>query len=192
MKPEDLEQKKKLTAELARIEKEKPAPIPMAMGITDGDYRFTPDGPGDEPAPGKGIKQEATEGSFLHKGPGKYKAPPSHFLIRGDVNSRGSETKPGFLLVATKGDEPTELPPSNGHTSGRRRALAEWLVSKDNPLTARVMVNRIWHHHFGRGIVASIDNFGKMGESPTHPELLDWLAVEFQIAGGASSRCTVS
>ena len=53
MKPEDLEQKKKLTAELARIEKEKPAPIPMAMGITDGDYRFTPDGPGDEPAPAK-------------------------------------------------------------------------------------------------------------------------------------------
>jgi hypothetical protein len=183
MKPEDLEQKKKLTAELARIEKEKPAPIPMAMGITDGDYRFTPDGPGDEPAPGKGIKQEATEGSFLHEGPGKYKAPPSHFLIRGDVNSRGSETKPGFLLVATKGDEPTELPPSNGHTSGRRRALAEWLVSKDNPLTARVMVNRIWHHHFGRGIVASIDNFGKMGETPTHPELLDWLALEFEDRG---------
>ena len=99
------------------------------------------------------------------------------------MNSRGSETKPGFLSVATKGDEPTELPPSNGHTSGRRRALAEWLVSKDNPLTARVMVNRIWHHHFGRGIVASIDNFGKMGESPTHPELLDWLALEFQDRG---------
>ena len=95
----------------------------------------------------------------------------------------GRRRKPGFLLVATKGDEPTELPPSNGHTSGRRRALAEWLVSKDNPLTARVMVNRIWHHHFGRGIVASIDNFGKMGESPTHPELLDWLALQFQDRG---------
>ena len=78
---------------------------------------------------------------------------------------------------------PTEMPPANGRTSGRRRALAEWLVSKDNPLTARVMVNRIWHHHFGRGIVATLDNFGKMGEPPTHPELLDWLALEFMDRG---------
>ena len=77
--------------------------------------------------------------------------------------------KPGFLTVATYGNPPTEMPPANGRTSGRRRALAEWLVSRDNPLTARVIVNRIWHHHFGRGIVATLDNFGKMGETPTHP-----------------------
>ncbi len=183
MKPEDLARKKDLNAQLSAIEKERPAPIPVAAGITDGDYRFTPDGPGDEPAPGKRVKTEAFEGSFLHKGPEKYIAPPSYFLIRGDVNSRGSQMQPGFLTVATYGNPPVELPPANGHTSGRRRALAEWLVSPDNPLTARVIVNRIWHHHFGRGIVATLDNFGKMGELPTHPELLDWLALEFMDRG---------
>ena len=99
------------------------------MGITDGDYRFTPDGPGDEPAPGKGVKSDATEGSFLHKGPGRYQAPPSYFLIRGDVNSHGSLMQPGFVTVATTGNPPVEIPPADGHTSGRRRALAEWLVS---------------------------------------------------------------
>lgn len=180
MKPEELAEKKRLMAAAAAIEKQKPEPIPVAMGITDGDYRFAPDGPGDEPAPGKGVKQEVTEGSFLHQGPGRYKPPPSYFLIRGDIGSRGSLMEPGFLTVATSPGTPTEIPPQNGRTSGRRRALAEWLVSSENPLTARVMVNRIWHHHFGRGLVASLDNFGKMGETPTHPELLDWLALEFQ------------
>ena len=91
--------------------------------------------------------------------------------------------KPGFISVITYGNPPTEIPPADGRTSGRRRALAEWLGSPDNPLTARVMVNRIWSHHFGQGIVATLDNFGKMGEKPTHPELLDWLAVEFMNRG---------
>ena len=91
--------------------------------------------------------------------------------------------KPGFISVITYGNPPTEDPPANGRTSGRRRALAEWLGSPENPLTARVIVNRIWSHHFGQGIVATLDNFGKMGEKPTHPELLDWLAVEFMSRG---------
>jgi len=99
------------------------------------------------------------------------------------VNSPGPETRPGFVKVITYGNPPTELPPATPDTSGRRLALAEWLVSRDNPMTARVMVNRIWHHHFGRGIVATLDNFGKMGESPTNQELLDWLAVEFMDRG---------
>jgi hypothetical protein len=179
MKPADLETKNRLLAITRDIERDRPKPIPVAMGITDGDYRFTPDGPGDEPAPGKGVKSENIEGSFLHTGEGRYQAPPSYFLIRGDINSHGSLMRPGFLTVATSGDAPVEIPPANRHTSGRRRALAEWLVSGENPLTARVMVNRIWHHHFGRGIVSTIDNFGKMGEMPTNPELLDWLALEF-------------
>jgi hypothetical protein len=181
--PADRAAKQKLQAAMRQIEKERPAPIPMAMGITDGDYRFTPDGPGDEPALGKGKKREAIEGSYLHTGTGQYQAPPSYFLIRGDVNSFGPETKPGFVKVITYGNPPTELPPPGPHTSGRRLALAEWLVSRDNPMTARVEVNRIWSHHFGRGIVATLDNFGKMGEAPTNPELLDWLAVEFMDKG---------
>ena len=90
---------------------------------------------------------------------------------------------PGFVTVATYGAPPTEIPRPDGRTSGRRLALAEWLASSKNPLTARVIVNRIWHHHFGRGIVASLDNFGMVGDRPTHPELLDWLAVELVSSG---------
>ncbi|MEP6537028.1 MAG: DUF1553 domain-containing protein [Bryobacteraceae bacterium] len=179
--PEDIAKKKALTAEMKDTEKQKPAPIPMAMGITDGDYRFTPDGPGDEPAPGKGKQRAAIEGSYLPVG--RYQPPPSYFLFRGDPENRGSLMKPGFVAVATYGNPPTELPPANGHTSGRRLALAEWLTSPDNPLTARVMVNRIWQHHFGRGIVTTLDNFGKMGTKPSNPELLDWLATEFVAQG---------
>ncbi len=182
MTPEDLERKKRTQAEIAAIEKTRPAPIPVAMGVTDGDFRFTPDGPGDEPAPGKGIKRQ-TGGSFLFKGPGRYEPQPNYFLYRGDLESRGSKMQPGFVTVATYGNPPVELPPSHGRTSGRRRALADWLGSPENPLTARVFVNRIWHHHFGRGIVSTLDNFGKMGEVPTHPELLDWLATEFMNRG---------
>jgi len=123
-------------------------------------------------------------GTFLHEEGGPaYEAPPSFFLIRGDPFSPGSEMQPGFLSVATYGEPPTAIPRPDGRTSGRRLALAEWITSRDNPLTARVAVNRIWHHHFGRGIVRTLDNLGKMGELPTHPELLDWLAVEFMDRG---------
>ena len=72
-------------------------------------------------------------------------------------------------------------------SSGRRRVLAEWIASPDNPLTARVMVNRIWQQHFGRGIVPSPSDFGEFGERPSHPALLDWLASEF-IARGWSIK----
>jgi hypothetical protein len=73
--------------------------------------------------------------------------------------------------------------PSGGESCGRRRALAEWIVSAENPLAARVMANRIWQWHFGRGIVRSSNDFGLMGDAPTHPELLDWLASEFRERG---------
>ena len=183
LSPEDSIHRKQLRDAIATAEKQRPAPIPMAMGVTDGDYRFTPDGPGDEPAPGKGKQHEAIAGSYLPTGPDPYAPPPTYFLLRGDVNSPGPEMKPGFVNVITYGNPPTVLQTPTAQTSGRRLALAEWLVSRENPLTARVMVNRIWSHHFGRGIVATLDNFGKMGEAPTHPALLDWLAVEFMDRG---------
>ena len=84
---------------------------------------------------------------------------------------------PGTLSVL--GDFKFPEPPANATSTWRRRGLAEWLTRRDNPLTARVMVNRIWQHHFGEGIVRTPSNFGKLGEPPSHPELLDWLALEF-------------
>lgn len=179
MRPEDLTRKRALEAKVQSIERGRPAPIPVAMGITDGDYRLTPDGAGDEPAPGKGLQREKIEGSFLNDGSAPYVAPPSYFLHGGDIHSHGSLTQPGFVAVLDDGRTPAALPPGGGRTSGRRLALAKWLTSGRHPLTARVMANRIWHHHFGRGIVTTLDNFGKTGEAPTHPELLDWLAAEF-------------
>jgi hypothetical protein len=182
--PEEAARKKALADRIAALDKEKPEPLPEAEIITDGDYRFAPNGDGDEVIGCPKCRvSDATSGSFLHTGAGRYQAPPSYFLIRGDANAKGSLMKPGFVTVATYGDPPVEIPPADGRTSGRRRALAEWLASPSNPLPARVMVNRIWHHHFGRGIVPTLDNFGKMGEPPTHPELLDYLAVEFMHRG---------
>src|SRR6185436_1302630 len=76
---------------------------------------------------------------------------------------------------------------AQGQTSGSRLAFARWLASRNNPLTARVFVNRVWMHLVGRGIVETPDNFGRMGAAPTHPELLDWLAVDFMRTAGAPS-----
>ncbi len=157
----------------------------MAEIVTDGDYRFAPDGPGDEIIGCVECRTPPeTPGTFLfQEGGPSYETPPSYFLIRGDPLSPGSQMSPGFLTVATSGTPPTAIPRQYGRTSGRRLALARWIASRDNPLTARVIVNRIWHHHFGRGIVGTLDNLGKMGDAPTHPELLDWLAVEFMDRG---------
>jgi mono/diheme cytochrome c family protein len=102
---------------------------------------------------------------------------PTYFLERGSPDAKGPAVPPGVLSVVGEYEFPT--PPANAKSSWRRRGFAEWLVAPGNPLTARVMVNRLWQHHFGEGLVRTPSNFGKLGEAPTHPELLDWLAVEF-------------
>jgi hypothetical protein len=105
--------------------------------------------------------------------------PPDTFILeRGNPANCGAKVEPAFLQVLAP-PAPVIAPPPSGKSSGRRTALANWIASKDNQLSARVMVNRVWQHHFGRGIVRSPNNFGVQGDAPTHPELLDWLASEF-------------
>ena len=113
--------------------------------------------------------------------------PVTRLLQRGMVESPGPQVTPGGLAVLGGADlvKPAE---AMGETTGRRLAFARWLTSPDHPLTARVIVNRVWQHHFGTGIVATPDNFGKMGAPPTHPELLDWLAVDFMANGWKLKR----
>lgn len=103
--------------------------------------------------------------------------------IRGSIRNLGEVVPRGFLTVATYGDAP-EIPAGE---SGRRQ-LAEWVTSERNPLTARVLVNRVWMHLFGEGLVRSVDNFGTTGEKPSHPELLDALAIEFMQDGWSLKR----
>ena len=108
---------------------------------------------------------------------------PSYFLHRGNPGSKGSRMAPGILSAAGLQPVNYQPPPAGAASSHRRRQFAEWIASERNPLTARVMANRIWQHHFGEGITRSVSNFGKMGERPSHPELLDWLATEFIRSG---------
>jgi len=103
----------------------------------------------------------------------------SFLMVRGDFDKPGPEIEPGVIRVVAT-DEPIEIEQSKSGTSGRRLALANWMTDKRHPLTARVMVNRIWQQHFGTGLVSTLSDFGIMGTSPTHPQLLDWLAAELQ------------
>jgi hypothetical protein len=107
--------------------------------------------------------------------------PVTNVFRRGNLLTRGAEVLPGVFAVLTAENRSTTFsPPAPGaRSSGRRSAWARWLTDPSHPLTARVFVNRVWQHHFGEGIVATADNFGKLGAKPTHPELLDWLATEF-------------
>jgi len=102
-------------------------------------------------------------------------APRTYLPVKG--NPIGEEVRPGFLTALGGGDIPE--PPADSATTLRRKGLAEWIASPQHPPTARVMVNRIWQYHFGRGIVATPSDFGTRAAAPSHPELLDWLAAEF-------------
>ena len=146
-----------LQARIAKMGQSKPDPLPAAFAVMD-------------------------RGS---------EAPATHILRRGQPGQHLDEVQPRFMEAVSWESAPSiPDPKSTGikgvdgqATTGRRAALARWLASKKNPLTARVMVNRIWQHHFGRGLVATPNDFGLMGEYPSHPQLLDWLATEFVAQG---------
>ena len=186
MTPAEPAEKKELTQQIAAIEKQRPKPLPMAEIATDGDYRFSPLGRGRRHHQLSEVPDPATVPAAVtvHEGPGKYEVPPSYFLIRGDPREPGLADE--ARLHRRRAPTASRRPRFRGPTATRRAAGSrwrEWIASPQNPLTARVIVNRLWQKHFGRGIVATLENFGKMGEQPTHQELLDWLAVEFMNRG---------
>jgi hypothetical protein len=119
---------------------------------------------------------------------GSHKPPPKprlvHILKRGDINRPMGEAGPGALECVSVLTARFDLKHPDDETA-RRAALAQWLADEKNPLTWRSIVNRVWHYHFGRGIVDSPNDFGKMGGRPTHPELLDYLAFTFREQGGS-------
>ncbi|MEO1993811.1 MAG: DUF1553 domain-containing protein, partial [Planctomycetaceae bacterium] len=116
--------------------------------------------------------------------------PVIRLLNRGDVDFAGPKVSPGFLSILSEPGQSAAVPSKAavGQTTGLRLAFAEWMTRSDHPLTARVIVNRMWQHHFGKGIVATPGNFGATGSRPTHPALLDWLAVEFMRQGWSAKR----
>ncbi len=116
--------------------------------------------------------------------------PVTHVFHRGDYHQPKDAVSPGGLTVLSATGQPIEFPTNRADlaTSGRRLAFAQWLTSGTNPLVARVLVNRVWLHHFGRGLVNTPADFGAMGEKPSHPELLDWLASDFMQHGWKLKR----
>jgi hypothetical protein len=116
-------------------------------------------------------------------------SPPDTFVMaRGNPHAPGAKVEPGFPTVLGFPAPTIPKPEKGAKSSGRRTVLADWVASRDNPLTARVLVNRLWQHHFGRGLVPTPNDFGKLGEPPTHPELLDWLADDFMKGGWRVKR----
>ena len=132
-------------------------------------------------AAAKAKRPEASFVACLTEVPGTI--PATHLFYRGDLNQPRQALTPGDLSVL--GEQAATIPADDPQlpTSGRRLAYARHLVSGKQPLVPRVLVNRVWMHHFGRGLVATPADFGMAGEPPSHPELLDWLADEF-VRGG--------
>ncbi len=116
--------------------------------------------------------------------------PVTQVFHRGDHRQPRQTVQPGGLSVLGADGKPVEFPSDNPElpTSGRRLAFGQWLTGGKNPLVARVLVNRVWMHHFGRGLVNTPGDFGTMGEKPSHPELLDWLADDFMRGGWKLKR----
>ena len=133
-------------------------------------------------------KQSAIDPNYIEAAWDVSKTPsPTYILQRGNYLAPGAEVKPGLPAVLDNPQHPMAFPEPDKHPewnhTGRRLTLANWLVSPDNPLVARVFVNRVWQFHFGEGLVRSVDDFGRQGDKPTHSELLDYLAVTFQEKG---------
>jgi hypothetical protein len=129
----------------------------------------------------EGIRPEAP--SFAQVMIDEPRPAPKTFVLRGGAyDAPLDEVQPGFLTIVDNGKP---APVEDHH---RRSVLANWIANADNPFTARVAVNRIWHHHFGRGIVGTPGDFGLMGERPTHPELLNWLASTFVEQGWSQKK----
>src|SRR5262245_16832143 len=161
LSPEDREKRAALRRQMHGIELYAPDPLPKVLAVAD---KLNP-------------------------------TPQMNILKGGDPHRLGDEVRPRFPSVMTPKDAPPEaeieqVQIGEFKSTGRRLALARWLTRPDNPLTARVMVNRLWHYHFGRGIVATPNDFGRNGQQPTHPELLDWLATEFVEQGWSLKRMT--
>jgi uncharacterized protein DUF1553/uncharacterized protein DUF1549 len=156
----------KLTPELlAAFENDKPSDLWFA-------YDLGPKPPGLPPVPVAHALQEGGTPKSAYEG-----IADARIHLRGRYDKLGEVTARRFPRVLTGETEPPKL------TGSGRLELARWIANPDNPLTARVMMNRIWQHHFGEGIVRTPNNYGKLGSPPTHPELLDYLALQFIKSG---------
>jgi len=129
------------------------------------------------------LKKEGPAANSVAMGVGEGAVENCRIYIRGEVDNPANEVPRGYLTILS----PASALQVTGDQSGRLD-LAKWLTSPDNPLTSRVLVNRVWHHLFGRGLVRTTDNFGATGEKPSHPELLDFLAVQVQRDGWSVKR----
>ena len=124
------------------------------------------------------FQSDGTPRSYAMGARERFEPLDSPLFTRGELESPGEVVPRGLIHLASSAS------PSSGRVKGSgRRELAQWIASRDNPLTARVMVNRVWLHLFGRGLVATPDNFGAAGQPPDHPKLLDSLAVTFMDEG---------
>ena len=159
-----------------KYEWDSPTYSPLIAPLEVFEWQNQPDKPKDAKPPWDGLEYAMTVREHSAK------PMDTHLLIRGNAGRPSKKVEPGFLKVLAKA-KPAIAKSPNPFTTGRRLALAKWIASPGHPLTARVIVNRIWQFHFGRGLVATPNDFGQAGKPCTNPALLDWLAAEFVDSG---------
>jgi mono/diheme cytochrome c family protein len=179
-----------LTFDCARCHDHKLDPIPQKdyyrlLSFFQNVNHFKNGGPTDEqPLPDEpGRARKGPPGMALCVTEAGPTAPETFVLQRGNAHVRGDKVEPAFPEILGGGQLVPAAQPPGAKTCLRRKTLADWIISKDNRLASRVIANRVWQYHFGRGIVRSPNNFGEQGDAPTHPELLDWLASELVDSG---------